>query len=361
MRLRILYPMEAMHVTHLRELNLRSPSDIEAFRSFLAHFDLWLDEIDYGVVLEEKGDIIGSCCKLKNIVKCFAIDESHQGEGAASTLLSAITYRLFDEGYLNSFVFTKPGNAYVFAGLGYQKVAQTTAVILMEKGSSILDHINAMRKKYDIYGENNGAIVINANPFTLGHQYLIEYASTRCETLLVFVVEEDASSFPFQARFALIKQGTAHLANVIVIPSGPYIISKATFPNYFLRDKDNGFVQYALLDAVIFGEWYGRILHIKTRFAGEEPFDAMTRQYNATMKQVLPPLGVHVDIIERKQAQLASESDTFAEYISASKVRALLKEDKLEEVKRYVPQTTYDYLVNAHDIIAALKKHNKAH
>ncbi|EFA28598.1 ABC transporter, ATP-binding protein, partial [Haemophilus influenzae HK1212] len=38
-----------------------------------------------------------------------------------------------------------------------------------------------------------GSIVMNANPFTLGHRYLIEQALQQCDHLHLFIVGEDAS------------------------------------------------------------------------------------------------------------------------------------------------------------------------
>ena len=38
-----------------------------------------------------------------------------------------------------------------------------------------------------------GCIVMNANPFTLGHEYLVQYAASRVHKLFVMVVSEDKS------------------------------------------------------------------------------------------------------------------------------------------------------------------------
>ena len=49
-----------------------------------------------------------------------------------------------------------------------------------------------------------GALVMNCNPFTLGHQYLVEYAASKVAKLYLFVVEEDKSEFPFADRIELV-------------------------------------------------------------------------------------------------------------------------------------------------------------
>lgn len=96
-------------------------------------------------------------------------------------------------------------------------------------------------KKISRFKRKNGAIVMNCNPFTLGHRYLIEYASKEVDWLYIFAVEEDKSFFSFSDRIELIKRGTADLPNVTVLSSGRFIISSLTFVDYFgkkeLQDK----------------------------------------------------------------------------------------------------------------------------
>lgn len=182
-----------------------------------------------------------------------------------------------------------------------------------------------------------GSIVMNCNPFTLGHRYLIEYASSQVDYLYIFVVEEDRSFFPFSDRIELIKTGTEDIKNVKVLPSGSYIISTATLPGYF--DKDN--LQEVRLDATLDLELYATqiapFLKINVRFAGEEPLDKFTCQYNEAMKKILPKYGIEFVEIQRKLSE--------EEPISASRVRKKLQDRDFESIKKIVPKTTYDYLV----------------
>jgi [citrate (pro-3S)-lyase] ligase len=147
-----------------------------------------------------------------------------------------------------------------------------------------------------------GAIVMNCNPFSLGHQYLVEYASAKVNHLYIFVVEEDKSFFPFTDRLDLVKQGTSHLKNVTVIPSGKFIISSLTFNDYFGKDamaQDK--VVDPSQDVELFGKEIAPTLGITVRFAGEEPLDNITRQYNETMHRILPQYGVNFEVIPRKE------------------------------------------------------------
>lgn len=199
-------------------------------------------------------------------------------------------------------------------------------------------------KQYLVYlrehktgGTNNGAIVMNCNPFTLGHRYLIETAAKQVENLFIFVVEEDKSFFPFADRFALVQKGTADLSNVQVLRSGKFIISALTFPGYFYKDENKDAIVDTSQDVDLFARYIAPELNITVRFAGEEPLDPVTRQYNEAMAERLPMYGIRFCEIKRK----ADEQNV----ISASRVRAAIKEDDWELIKELVPQTTMKYLM----------------
>ncbi len=197
--------------------------------------------------------------------------------------------------------------------------------------------LNGYISEISQYRRKNGAIVMNCNPFTLGHRYLIEYASKQVDWLYIFAVEEDKSFFPFADRIELIKQGTADLSNVTVLPSGQFIISALTFTDYFGKKELQDKIIDPSLDVSIFGKYIAPSLGITVRFAGEEPLDKVTLQYNNAMSEILPQYGMEFVVIPRK------ESD--GEVISASRVRKLLEEQTFEGIKRIVPNTTYQYLI----------------
>ncbi len=182
-----------------------------------------------------------------------------------------------------------------------------------------------------------GSLVMNCNPFTLGHRYLIEYASKQVDYLYIFVVEEDKSFFPFHDRMELVKRGTKDLKNVKVVPSGSYIISTATLPGYFEKDDLQEVSLDATMDLELYATQIAPFLKINARFAGEEPLDKFTCQYNEAMKMILPKYGIKFVEIPRKLMD--------DEPISASRVRKKLKERDFEGIKRMVPKATYDYLV----------------
>jgi [citrate (pro-3S)-lyase] ligase len=204
--------------------------------------------------------------------------------------------------------------------------------------SDLLAYVEKLKKTVKVNGENVGAIVMNCNPFTSGHQYLIETCASKVETLIVFVVEEERSIFPFTDRLKLIKYGIVNLHNVQVVPSGKFIISTQTFPEYFEKEDIQKEVIDPALDVILFAQHIAPALGITVRFAGEEPIDSVTRQYNETMAQILPEFGVGFQEIPRKEFNGVP--------ISASLVRSLLTEQNFEEIAKIVPQTTLDYLVD---------------
>lgn len=57
---------------------------------------------------------------------------------------------------------------------------------------------------------------------------------------------------PFAVRRKLVEAGVAHLPNVVLHDSGPYIISNATFPSYFLKDEAAVIDGHARLDLAVF-------------------------------------------------------------------------------------------------------------
>ena len=191
-------------------------------------------------------------------------------------------------------------------------------------------------ERYDARG-NIGAIVMNCNPFTNGHRYLVERASSGMDFLYVFVVEEDKSFFPFADRFKLVSEGLADLKNVRVLRSGKFIISTITFPSYFSKDSVKEVAVDTSLDLRLFGKYIAPALGIGTRFAGSEPTDMVTSQYNKAMRETLLQYGVKFVEFERITA-----NDTV---ISASNVRALLEKRDLDGIRNLVPDVTYKYLL----------------
>ncbi|MCL1847095.1 MAG: hypothetical protein FWF91_03910, partial [Coriobacteriia bacterium] len=208
------------------------------------------------------------------------------------------------------------------------------AIVQSSEFRQYIERLNSL----DIEKTNkNGAIVMNCNPFTRGHQYLVETCARKVDRLFIFAVEEDRSIFSFVDRFELIKAGVKHLDNVEVLPSGNFIISTLTFPEYFEKDDLQEAIINPSNDIELFGKHIAPALGIKIRFAGEEPLDKVTLQYNQAMEDILPSFGIEFEVIPRIEEN--------GEPISASRVRNLLVKNDFDSIEKLVPPSTLDYLI----------------
>lgn len=324
------------------KINLTNPFEVEEVIKFLKKFGLDFEEgIDYSVAVRDNGRIVGTCSKAKNVLKCFAVEDSMRGEGLTNIMIKKLQDKLFEEGQFHSFIFTKPEYTVAFESLGYSEVEKASKVVLLEDGfDKIGDRLSKVGEKYGL--ESNvlkTALVMNCNPFTLGHRYLIEEASKVSEEVIIFIVEEDRSLFPFKTRYELVRQGVEDLENVKVVPGGDYIISSATFPAYFLKEKGELLKEYTTMDAKVFGRYFCKKFNIIKRMVGVEPYCQVTRAYNESLEEILKNYHVEVEVIERKKDE--------TEVISASKVRSSIRVNKglnREELAKLLPKVTLEYL-----------------
>jgi len=314
----------------------------ELWSAFMQKMDLAADEaMESTCLVWEDGQIIATGSRQENILKCIAVDPMHQGEDLTATVLTRLRQDAFQTGYKHLFLYTKPKNQFLFSSLFFYPIARTADVLLMEDRPqgvrSFVDSLPAPVTRGKI-----GAAVMNCNPFTKGHRYLIETAAKDCDHLYVFVLSEDKSQFSAKDRLELVKAGTRDLNNVTVLPTGPYLISSATFPTYFLKEREKAQTVQCLLDIQVFTRHYAPHFGITHRFVGTEPLSQMTDQYNRALLQYLPEQGIQVHEIPRLET-----GDT---PISASFVRSLLGKGEAALLKTLVPETTFDYLKD-HNLI----------
>lgn len=274
----------------------------------------------------------GSC--FSNTLRCFAVSSDHQGEGLLNQILTHLIDIQYQRGNLQLFLYTKISTAKFFKDLGFYEIARVdeTLVFMENRRNGFAGYLSDLsRTKKEGF---SAALVMNANPFTLGHQYLVEKAASECDTLHVFIVSEDSSLVPFSVRKKLVLEGTSHLPNVICHDSGPYIISNATFPSYFLKDEEAVIKGHAKLDLMVFTR-IADVLSVTRRYVGEEPNSQVTGIYNQIMAGQLPLAGIECVIVPRKQAM--------DKPISASTVRKLLQKRDFETLEKLVPATTLNY------------------
>lgn len=324
-----------MYIELLPKLN---ETKLNIWKTFLKKSALEPDDlIDRTALIWDNDSLVAAGSRYGNLLKCIAVDEARQGEGLTATLMTALKKDAFSEGIRHLFLYTKPQNKMIFSDLFFYPVAQTETVLLMEDKK---DGINKFLE--NLPADNSlgktGCIVMNCNPFTLGHRYLIETAAKECDKLYVFVVSEDKSRFSAEDRMEMVQRGTAHIPNVKVLPTGPYLISSATFPTYFLKEREKATQIKCLLDIEIFRKYYAPKFHIIARYVGTEPLSPMTEQYNTELKKILPTHGVAVKEIPRFEISNVP--------VSASQVRTLIDSGNIQALKSLVPDTTYDFLRN---------------
>ena len=294
------------------------------------------NNLDYiAGIYDENYTLIASGACFKNTLRCLSVDEKYQGAGLMAPIVTHLLEYQVARGNRHLFLYTKCNNSSVFSALGFYEIARVdNEVVLMENIKNGFGGFLKCAGKKRKPGKT-AALVMNCNPFTLGHRYLLERASKENDTVHLFVVSEDMSLFPFAGRYELIKEGCADLLNIVLHTTESYMISSAVFPSYFLTDETAVIETQAKLDIEIFRQ-IACVLGVETRYMGEEPLSATTNIYNKIMKDALPGSGIDCIILPR------------IEYggmpISASRVRELLRKGRIEECKELLPSSTFRYL-----------------
>lgn len=365
----------------IQTLNPTTPRQRQRIEAFLKRNGLRFDDMHYyAAITDDDGEMIAGGGLKGNVIKCVAVDDAHKGEAIANTLISHLIAHANEEGHSNVMLFTKPKNKQLFESLSFRLLAEAPEAVLMETGiggiNNMVEQLKKIKEEGEVCKENNqeckkeektnlnittpqhlnpstpqplttttprrGVVVMNCNPFTLGHRYLIEQAAKQVERLFVMVVREDCSLFAYAERKAMVEQGVAHLENVTVIDGSEYAISQATFPTYFLKRIDDATDTQMLLDLDLFRRHIAPALGATVRFVGTEPTDRLTRRYNQLMHEVLADV--------RETARLEKEGNA----VSASRVRKAMEQGDMSTIRQLVPPTTLPYII-AHLATQALQ------
>lgn len=365
----------------IQTLNPTTPRQRQRIEAFLKRNGLRFDDMHYyAAITDDDGEMIAGGGLKGNVIKCVAVDDAHKGEAIANTLISHLIAHANEEGHSNVMLFTKPKNRQLFESLSFRLLAEAPEAVLMETGiggiNNMVEQLKKIKEEGEVCKENNqeckeeektnlnittpqhlnpstpqplttttplrGVVVMNCNPFTLGHRYLIEQAAKQVERLFVMVVKEDCSLFAYAERKAMVEQGVAHLENVTVIDGSEYAISQATFPTYFLKRLDDAADTQMLLDLDLFRRHIAPALGATVRFVGTEPTDRLTRRYNQLMHEVLADV--------RETVRLEKEGNA----VSASRVRKAMEQGDMSTIRQLVPPTTLPYII-AHLATQALQ------
>lgn len=295
------------------------------------------DHLDYTCGLYDDDFTLcatGSC--FANTLRCLAVDGRHQGEGLMNMVISHLSEVQAERGNTHLFLYTKPKSAKFFGDLGFYEIARVPdkLVFMENRKTGFTDWLNA-QKRAEAPAERTAAVVMNANPFTLGHRYLLEQACEKADAVHLFVLSENFGPIPAAHRKMLVARGTADMEKIILHDSGPYIISAATFPGYFLKDSDEVSLVHARLDLAVFAR-IASALGIGMRFVGDEPFSHVTNLYNQAMREELPKAGIACHVIPRLEKNNRA--------ISASAVQQAVHDGNLESIRELIPETTWNYL-----------------
>lgn len=384
----------------IQTLNPATPRQRQRIEAFLKRNALRIDDMNYyAAVLDDDGEMIAGGGLKDDVIKCVAVDDAHKGEAIANTLVSHLISHANQEGYSCIKLFTKPKNRQLFESLSFRLLAEAPEAILMETGiggiSNTVEALKKIKEESEKYKEYNkeckedskkckedskeckevvktnlntttpqhlntpylntttpqhlnttpprgGVVVMNCNPFTLGHRYLIEQAAKQVERLYVMVVREDCSLFAYTERKAMVEQGVADIENVNVIDGSDYAISRATFPTYFLKRLDDAADTQMLLDLDLFRRHIAPALGATVRFVGTEPTDQLTRRYNQLMHEALKDV--------RETDRLEKDGNA----VSASRVRKAMEGGDMNTIRQLVPPTTLPYII-AHLATQALQ------
>lgn len=322
-----------------REIYLTNPEEKRKVVEFLDSFQLtFTGNIDYTMGLYDNGELIGTGSLGGRVMRDIAIKLSYQGRGLTRRIIRNLQIESYRRGVTGNQIFTKPGKVEVFKHMGFKPVAVAPPYAgLLESGTNTLEEYlgRVARILGAGYGKNRSAIVMNCNPFTLGHRALIEEASRNSDEVVIFAVQEDRSAVPFSDRISLMKQGVADLRNVQIVSGGDYIISNATFPTYFIKGTDELAAQ-TRLDAMVFAQRIAPELNITARYVGEEPTDKTTLAYNEAMREMFPNYGIELYVIPRR-----TDGENI---ISASRVRRALVQGDWSTIEGMVPPSTLVYL-----------------
>lgn len=287
----------------IRQLPLNNRRTRERVEAFLAANELRLDDVEqyYGIFRLDEDEILAGGGLMRDIIKCVAVREDMREEHLFNMLVSHLMSVAREGGHFSCKVYTKPKNLAIFQSLGFKLIAQSPNALFMENSLTELNRYKAYLSEVgnNCKGERRGLIIMNANPFTKGHRYLVETAATQVDQLFVVVVKENRSMFDYKYRLQMVQCGCADIANAHVLEGSDYQISEATFPTYFLKQVTDATDEHILLDLDVCLRHIVPSLGITHRFVGSEPIDKLTARYNELMHQMLEPQGVKVLEIER--------------------------------------------------------------
>ncbi len=327
--------MDSFEALDIQEVPLHSSLFRTRVERFLERNGLRIEALDhYYSVQGADGEILAGAGTAGDIIKCVAVDSSERSSGLTVPLISRVISEAASRGLTALKVFTKPEYEPVFESLGFHTIAMAPLAVLMENGRGLEDYCGYLRSLRT--PGPCGVAIINANPFTLGHKYLLDMAAARVDTLFVIPVGEEGQQFSYKERCRMISDAAP--GGVRVLDASAYQISAATFPSYFIKDLSNVSETQMRLDLDLFGRYIAPSLGVLARFIGSEPDDDLTAGYNSLMRKILPQYGVSVVEIPRLEEENGAP-------VSASRVRKALNAGRFRAAAALTPPSSHPFML----------------
>lgn len=326
----------------LRQIPLSLPSALRQRNRLLEECGLTPEDADFAVgVYDTQDSLLATASLCGDTIKGVCVHPQARDLSLTAPLATALLNEAASRGISNVRVFTKPEYEDVFRSLSFSLTGKGDGAILLESESQALkSYLKTIASYRNADASVAGCIVMNANPLTLGHFYLLQKAASQVDTLFVIPVGDDPHTlFSLSERVDALESAAARIGNVRVLPASPYCISRSTFPSYFIKEISTLTRAHCTLDLDIFASHIAPSLGVSVRFAGSEPMDPLTSVYNDTMQEVLPQRGIEIRILERMQIE--------DEPVSASRVRTLIKTGHAGAALRLVPSESYPMVLSA--------------
>lgn len=319
-----------------KKMRIHLNSQIEEYKKLLEEEQLQYEKSEYQLGVYDGETLIGGISLDGNTIKQLVVKKEFKGQGVSNALISETIKYAFSLQIYHIFIYTKPENEEQLNSLGFYTIYKSNKILFLEnQKNGIREYCNTLNLK-KVEGSKIGSIVMNANPITKGHNHLVKEATQECDHVHLFLVKEDASSFPYEDRLELVKKVTEKYNNITIHKGSCYIISKATFPKYFIKSEGEVLDAYATLDVNIFGKYISEALDINFRYIGTEPYSKTTNVYNEILKKDL--VNYNITVEEKDRFKIGNE------IVSASKVRNLISIGQLEDSYIYLPEETIDFL-----------------
>ena len=131
--------------------------------------------IDYTAgVYNDNGKLVATGSLKEDMIQGIAVDPAFQGEDLTAKVFTHLI-QVTDRESL--YLFTKPDKVQQFVGLGMRHVATARPYAgLLEWGKEGVKEFQEHIAQFA--GGQASCLVMNCNPFTLGHRYLIEKAAS---------------------------------------------------------------------------------------------------------------------------------------------------------------------------------------